>query len=98
MIKYRAARCSGHAKRNMCAAKGPYKYEMFVKLRTVKNINMQASLKEVTEFADNMQRIARIYHYGLREWLSRKAKEVRYEARTLSGVYKNRVTIFLSRY
>lgn len=86
MINHRAVRCSGHAKRNMCAAKGPYKCEMFAKLRTVKNINMQASLKEVTEFADNMQRIAHVYHYGLREWLSRKAKDVRYEARSLSGI------------
>ncbi|MGC0971869.1 phage virion morphogenesis protein [Pantoea agglomerans] len=67
--------------------KGRIKREMFAKLRTAKYLKTQASPNEaVIEFAGNVQRMARVHHYGLRDWPSRKGKEVRYEARQLLGM------------
>lgn len=67
--------------------KGRIKREMFAKLRTAKYMKMQASPNEaVIEFAGNVQRMARVHHYGLRDRPSRKGKEIQYEARPLLGV------------
>ncbi|WP_182630324.1 phage virion morphogenesis protein [Pantoea hericii] len=67
--------------------KGRIKREMFAKLRTAKYMKTQASSNEaVIEFAGNVQRMARVHHYGLRDRPSRKGKEVQYEARPLLGV------------
>ncbi|QXG56081.1 phage virion morphogenesis protein [Pantoea jilinensis] len=67
--------------------KGRIKREMFVKLRTAKYMKTQASPNEaVIEFAGNVQRMARVHHYGLRDRPSRKGKEVKYEARPLLGL------------
>ncbi|WP_267369942.1 MULTISPECIES: phage virion morphogenesis protein [unclassified Pantoea] len=67
--------------------KGRIKREMFAKLRTAKYIKMQASPNEaVIEFAGNVQRMARVHHYGLRDRPSQKGKEVRYESRNLLGI------------
>lgn len=67
--------------------KGRIKREMFAKLRTVKYMKTQASASEaVIEFAGNVQRMARVHHYGLRDRPSRKGKEVQYEARPLLGL------------
>ena len=67
--------------------KGRIKREMFAKLRTAKYMKMQASPNEaVIEFAGNVQRMARVHHYGLRDRPSRKGKEVQYEARPLLGI------------
>lgn len=67
--------------------KGRIKREMFAKLRTAKYMKTQASPNEaVIEFAGNVQRMARVHHYGLRDRPSRKGKEVQYEARPLLGV------------
>ena len=67
--------------------KGRIKREMFAKLRTAKYMKTQASPNEaVIEFAGNVQRMARVHHYGLRDRPSRKGKEVRYEARPLLGL------------
>ncbi|MEN4698619.1 phage virion morphogenesis protein [Pantoea agglomerans] len=67
--------------------KGRIKREMFAKLRTAKYMKMQASPNEaVIEFAGNVQRMARVHHYGLRDRPSRKGKEVQYEARPLFGL------------
>ena len=69
--------------------RGRVKREMFAKLRTAKYMKAQASPNEaVIEFAGNVQRIARVHHYGLRDRPSRKGKEVQYEARPLLGVSK----------
>jgi phage virion morphogenesis protein len=40
----------------------------------------------VIEFAANVQRMARVHHYDLRDQSSRKGKEVSYEARPLLGL------------
>jgi len=67
--------------------KGRIKREMFAKLRTAKYMKTQASASEaVIEFAGNVQRMARVHHYGLRDRPSRKGKEVQYEARPLLGL------------
>ncbi|MGC1026282.1 phage virion morphogenesis protein [Pantoea agglomerans] len=67
--------------------KGRIKREMFAKLRTAKYMKTQASPNEaVIEFAGNVQRMARVHHYGLRDRPSRQGKDVQYEARPLLGV------------
>lgn len=67
--------------------KGRIKREMFARLRTAKYMRTQASPNEaVIEFAGNVQRMARVHHYGLRDRPSRKGKEVQYEARPLLGI------------
>jgi len=67
--------------------KGRIKREMFAKLRTVKYMKTQASASEaVIEFAGNVQRMARVHHYGLRDRPSCRGKEVQYEARPLLGI------------
>lgn len=38
------------------------------------------------EFAGQVQRIARVHHYGLRDRISRKGPEVRYAKRRLLGM------------
>ncbi|MEN4530551.1 phage virion morphogenesis protein [Pantoea agglomerans] len=70
--------------------KGRIKREMFARLRTAKYMKTQASPNEaVIEFAGNVQRMARVHHYGLRDRPSRKGKEVQYEARPLLGISDN---------
>ncbi|MGC0904203.1 phage virion morphogenesis protein [Pantoea agglomerans] len=67
--------------------KGRIKREMFAKLRTAKYMKTQASPNEaVIEFAGNVQRMARVHHYGLRDRPSCRGKEVQYEARPLLGI------------
>jgi len=67
--------------------KGRIKREMFAKLRTAKYMKTQASPNEaVIEFAGNVQRMARVHHYGLRDGPLRGAKEVPYSERPLLGV------------
>ena len=67
--------------------KGRIKREMFAKLRTAKYMKTQASPNEaVIEFAGNVQRMARVHHYGLRDRPLRGAKEVPYSERPLLGV------------
>lgn len=67
--------------------KGRIKREMFAKLRTAKYMQTQANANEaVIEFAGNVQRMARVHHYGLRDRPSRKGKEIKYVARPLMGI------------
>lgn len=74
--------------------KGRIKREMFAKLRTAKYMKTQASASEaVIEFAGNVQRMARVHHYGLRDRPSRKGKEVQYEARPLLGINKDDLNV-----
>jgi len=76
--------------------KGRIKREMFKKLRTAKYMRTQASPNEaVIEFAANVQRMARVHHYGLRDRPSRKEKEVQYEIRPLLGITENDYNIIV---
>ncbi|MFP2467845.1 phage virion morphogenesis protein [Pseudescherichia vulneris] len=67
--------------------KGRIKRQMFTKLRTTKYLKTAASADSASvEFAGQVQRIARVHHYGLRDRVSRRGPEVRYVTRRLLGV------------
>ena len=67
--------------------KGRIKRQMFSKLRTTKYLKTAANADSASvEFAGQVQRIARVHHYGLRDRVSRKGPEVRYAERRLLGV------------
>lgn len=67
--------------------KGRIKRQMFTKLRTTKYLKTAASADSASvEFAGQVQRIARVHHYGLRDRVSRRGPEVRYAERRLLGV------------
>jgi len=58
----------------------------FAKLRTAKYMKAKGTADDaVVEFAGNVQRMARVHHYGLRDRPARGGKEVQYEARKLLG-------------
>jgi phage virion morphogenesis protein len=66
---------------------GRIKRKMFTKLKTAKYLKAQANANQAEiAFADRVQRIARVHHYGLRDRVSRGGKEVKYAARPLLGV------------
>lgn len=70
--------------------KGRVKREMFAKLRTAKYMKAKGTADDaVVEFAGNVQRMARVHHYGLRDRPARGGKEVQYEARRLLGICSN---------
>lgn len=67
--------------------KGRIKRQMFAKLRTTKYLKTAASADSASvQFDGQVQRIARVHHYGLRDRVSRKGPEVRYTERRLLGV------------
>ncbi|MGD8162478.1 phage virion morphogenesis protein [Pantoea sp. FN0307] len=74
--------------------KGRVKREMFKKLRTAKYMKTKASADDaVVEFTGNVQRMARVHHYGLRDRPARGGKEVQYEARPLLGINETNLDI-----
>ncbi len=69
------------------AKQGRIKRAMFQKLRT--NRYMKASGREngaVVEFTGNVQRIARVHQYGLKDRSNAYAQEVQYAQRQLLGL------------
>ena len=69
--------------------KGRVKREMFVKLRTAKYMKAKATNSEASvEFVGNVQRMAQVHHYGLRDRPTKQSKKVPYETRRLFG-YSN---------
>lgn len=67
--------------------KGRIKRQMFAKLRTTKYLKTDATAASASvEFAGQVQRIARVHHYGLRDRVNRRGPEVRYAERRLLGV------------
>ncbi|EAO5662843.1 phage virion morphogenesis protein [Salmonella enterica] len=67
--------------------KGRIKRQMFAKLRTTRYLKTAASTDSASvQFDGQVQRIARVHHYGLRDRVSRKGPEVRYAERRLLGV------------
>ena len=67
--------------------KGRIKREMFAKLRTAKYMKAKGTADDaVVEFTGNVQRMARVHHYGLRDRPARGGKEVQYEARPLMAI------------
>ncbi|HBP8837789.1 TPA: phage virion morphogenesis protein [Escherichia coli] len=66
--------------------KGRIKRQMFNKLRTTKYLKTAASADSASvEFAGQVQRIARVHHYGLRERVNKKGRFIKYARRELLG-------------
>lgn len=66
--------------------KGRIKRQMFAKLRTTKYLKTAATADSASvQFDGQVQRIARVHHYGLRDRVSRRGPEVRYAERQLLG-------------
>lgn len=67
--------------------KGRIKRQMFAKLCTTKYLKTAATADSASvQFGGQVQRIARVHHYGLRDRVNRKGPEVRYAERRLLGV------------
>lgn len=66
--------------------KGRIKRQMFAKLRTAKYLKTAARADSASvQFAGQVQRIARVHHYGLRDRVSRTGPTLRYTQRRLIG-------------
>ncbi|EAT2186733.1 phage virion morphogenesis protein [Salmonella enterica] len=81
---------SGYEPRRVTARtkKGRIKRQMFSKLRTAKYLETAASADSASvQFDRQVQRIACVHHYGLRDRVSRKGPQVRYAKRQLLGIY-----------
>ncbi|MBU9819144.1 phage virion morphogenesis protein [Rahnella sp. BCC 1045] len=69
------------------AKKGRIKREMFAKLRTAKYMKAKGTADDaVVEFTGQVQRMAKVHQYGLRDRPSVRAKEMQYPARPLLGL------------
>lgn len=69
------------------AKKGRIKHEMFAKLRTAKYMKAKSTADDaVVEFTGQVQRMAKVHQYGLRDRPSVRAKEMQYPARPLLGL------------
>lgn len=67
--------------------KGRLKREMFSKLRTAKYMKAKGTADDaVVEFTGQVQRMAKVHQYGLRDRPSVRAKEIQYRARPLLGM------------
>lgn len=67
--------------------KGRVKRKMFTKLKTAKYLKAQANASQAeVRFTGQVQRIARVHHYGLRDRVSRKGPKVKYAQRRLLGM------------
>lgn len=80
---------SGYEPRRVTARskKGRIKRQMFAKLRTIKYLKTAASADSASvQFDGQVQRIARVHHYGLRDRVSRNGPQVSYAERRLLGV------------
>ncbi|HCM9138204.1 TPA: phage virion morphogenesis protein [Enterobacter cloacae subsp. cloacae] len=76
--------------------KGRIKRQMFAKLRTTKYLKTAATADSASvQFDGNVQRIARVHHYGLRDRVRSNGPLVRYDKRRLLGV-NNKVNGMIS--
>lgn len=67
--------------------KGRVKREMFSKLRTNRYMKVKGdSNSAVVEFTGRVQRMARVYHYGLRDRPLPHREKIQYEERPLLGL------------
>ncbi|MGA7509486.1 MAG: phage virion morphogenesis protein [Erwinia billingiae] len=70
--------------------KGRIRRKMFTKLKTAKYLKAQANANQAeVSFAGQVQRLARVHHYGLRDKVNRRGTEVKYTARSLLGITIN---------
>lgn len=67
--------------------KGRIRRKMFMKLKTAKYLKAQANANHAeVSFTGQVQRLARVHHYGLRYKVNRRGTEVKYAERTLLGI------------
>lgn len=88
---------SGYAPRKpqLRHKKGKIKRQMFAKLRTAKYLKATSSAEAaVVPFASDVQRIARVHQFGLRDKVNRKTGlEADYPARRLLGLTESDETL-----
>jgi len=90
---------SGYEPRKVTARtkKGRIKRQMFSKLRTAKYLKTAASAESASvQFEGKVQRIARVHHYGLRDYVYRNGPKVRYRERKLLGINHNSTDVIQS--
>jgi phage virion morphogenesis protein len=67
--------------------KGRIRRKMFTKLKTAKYLKAQANANQAEVFfTGQVQRLARVHHYGLRDKVNRRGTEVKYAQRKLLGI------------
>ncbi|MFZ4214400.1 phage virion morphogenesis protein [Pantoea endophytica] len=77
---------------------GRIRRKMFTKLKTAKYLMAQADDNEaVIAFKNDVQRIALVHHYGLRDKINKSRKVIKYPVRILIGVNKETIDIVLTR-
>ncbi|WP_241622839.1 phage virion morphogenesis protein [Rosenbergiella australiborealis] len=77
--------------------KGRIKRQMFSKLRTAKYLKARADSSTATvEFIGQVQKVARVHHYGLRDRVRPNGPTVKYDERRLLG--GGRTTLSLTRH
>ncbi|EAM8985485.1 phage virion morphogenesis protein [Salmonella enterica] len=90
---------SGYEPRRVTARskKGRIKRQMFAKLRTTKYLKTAATADSASvEFARQVQRIARVHHYGLRDRITKLGPLKKYPERRLLGHTNNTVELVKS--
>ena len=82
-------------KKKLRTKKGGIRRTMFAKLRTAKYLKTQVTAdSSVVAFADQVQYLARVHHYGLRDKVNRGRRlEVDYPKRELLGFSKTDVDL-----
>lgn len=66
---------------------GRVRRKMFTKIRTARYLKIDAtSDSAVVKFTGEVQRIARVHHFGLRDRVERNGPTVQYAARELLGI------------
>lgn len=69
------------------AQKGKVRRTMFAKLRTTKYLKVESSPNAaVVGFADEVERIARVHQYGLRDRAQKGGPDIQYPVRQLLGL------------
>ncbi|HFK5610454.1 TPA: phage virion morphogenesis protein [Enterobacter hormaechei subsp. steigerwaltii] len=69
--------------------KGRIKRQMFSKLRTTKYLKTVASADSASvQFIEDVERIARVHHFGLREFIGKNGRAIKYSKRRLLGLNK----------
>ena len=67
--------------------KGRIRRKMFTKLKTAKYLKAYANANQAeVSFTGQVQRLARVHHYGLRDKVNRRGTEVKYAERQLLGI------------
>ena len=81
-------------KRKLRTKKGGIRRTMFAKLRTAKYLKTEVTPDSaVVTFTDQVQHMAQVHHYGLRDKVNKRGLQVDYPARELLGITKTEVQL-----